>query len=408
VPRLVACAVALAAVACTSTKDSVGHNGPGGFTLKPLSRPTSYPNPFKDWLGKTDAEITARVTGAFNQLFHGDLATEAIYIPVATDQAQIYDFYHQDIRTEGIGWGMIIAVELDKRDEFDRLWRFSKNELQIQTGPNKGYFNSSCDTESGKAPCLDPFGMEQYLTALLFAHGRWGNTGAIDYAGDTIGLLDLMRHKQDANGGIVEGVTDVFDAETALPFDFPHKSAAGRSRPSVAMPAYYELWAQATGDSFWTRAAVASREYWKRSVSKSNNGLLPVRATFEGDAVSGSDSFQPEAYRAQINIALDEIWFARDPWTREVADRVLGFFTRKGFENYGTSYELDGDVLNPAREPSLISTNGITAGASTAVDRNRYVQAVWDQMLPIGPIRYYQGIVHMLALLVLSGNYRIW
>jgi oligosaccharide reducing-end xylanase len=87
---------------------------------------------------------------------------------------------------------------------------------------------------------------------------------------------------------------------------------------------------------------------------------------------------------------------------------VLSFFTGKGFDSYGTSYLLNGDILNPAREPALIATNGITAAASSAADRNNYVQAVWDQDTPVGPARYYQGIVHMLALLVLSGNYRVW
>jgi oligosaccharide reducing-end xylanase len=406
----IVCAFALAAAACTSTKDSVGHNGPGGITLKPLNRPATYVNPFKDWLGKTDAEITSRVDLAFEQLFHGDALSEAIFIPVPPDQAYIYDFFHQDVRTEGIGWGMIVAVELNKRDEFDRLWRYSKAAIRFDTGTSQGYFLSSCDTESGKEPCTDPFGMQQFVTALLFAHDRWGSTGSVDYATDVIALLDVMRHKEKADGAVADNVTNVFDPVTHLPYDFPDAGSAGRTRPSIVMPAYYELWAQATSDPFWSRAAQAGRELLKKSAHPIT-GLLPVRSTFEGTAVSGSGSgsFQPEAYRAQINIALDEIWApGREPWNVDEADRVLGFFTDVGFDAYGTSYRLNGEVLNPAREPSLQATNGITAAASTAVNKQAFVQVVWDMTTPFGPVRYYQGIVYMLALLVLSGKYVIW
>ena len=116
-----------------------------------------------------------------------------------------------------------------------------------------------------------------------------------------------MRHKQDVNGGVVDGVTDTFDAATNLVFDFPNVSAAGIGRPSIEMPAYYDLWAQATGDPFWTGAATAARAYWQRSANPST-GLTPVRATFAGVPVAGSDNFQPEAYRAALNMTLDRIW----------------------------------------------------------------------------------------------------
>ena len=397
---------ALTGAACSSTTDSIGHDGPGGIRLKPLVGPAAYPNPFKDRLGKTDAEIAAKIEAAFNQLFHGDPLNEAIYFP-SGDQASIRDLFHNDIRTEGVGWAMLIAVELDKRDEFDHMWRFATAQLEFASGPTRGYFRSSCDTESGNAPCIDPFGMEQFVTALLFAHDRWTSTGAIAYGAAAVELLDAMRHKQDANGGIVDGVTDAFDLATHLPYDFPDETAAGRSRPSIAMPAYYELWAQATGDPFWTTAAGAAREYWKKSAHP-ETGLLPVRAPFEGAAVSGSDSFQPEAYRALINIVLDEIWFKRDPWNVEESDRVLAFFTRKGFGSYGTSFDLEGNTLNPARELALILVNGMTAAISTVPDRDAYMQEVWDRPTPSGPVRYYQGLLDLLALLLLGGQLRVW
>ncbi|HSY39738.1 MAG TPA: cellulase, partial [Polyangia bacterium] len=113
--RGLACAAALAVTvgACGATTDSLGYNDTESKTLLPLTPPASYPNPFRDLLGQTDAAISAKLNNAFNTIFHGS-PTYAIYVPVGTDQAYIEDTYHNDeIRTEGIGLGMMICVEFN-------------------------------------------------------------------------------------------------------------------------------------------------------------------------------------------------------------------------------------------------------------------------------------------------------
>ena len=81
----IALCAALAA-GCGGTVDSIGYNGTAGIVLHPLSGPASYPSAFRDLLGKTDADITTKINAAFNQLFHGDAGTQAIYATVGTDQ----------------------------------------------------------------------------------------------------------------------------------------------------------------------------------------------------------------------------------------------------------------------------------------------------------------------------------
>src|SRR5262245_20159489 len=100
--------------ACSSTTDSLGYNGPGGVKLRPIHGPSSYPNVFRDDLGKSDAEISEKLHDGFNQLFHGDTSNQAIYFTNDAGQAYIKDIYHGDIRTEGMGLGMLICVQLNK------------------------------------------------------------------------------------------------------------------------------------------------------------------------------------------------------------------------------------------------------------------------------------------------------
>ena len=408
---LVAAFLALAS-SCTSTVDSVGYNGVGGVHLRPLTKLPSYPNPFKD-LGKSDTDISSKIEMAFQSLFHGDPNMQAIYFELPPDQAFVQDILHNsEVRTEGIGLLMMVCVELDKRMEFDRLWRYAMGVLEYKDGARRGYFQSTCDTVMATEVCDDPYGEAQMTTALIFAHDRWGSTtGTINYEEGAVALLDVMRHKQDENGGIVSGVTNTFDVPTALPYDLPISwLAADRvGRPSIVMPGHYDLWAQATGDAFWTRAAVAAREYWTKT-AYATTGLMPVRATFDGEMVPNWNAFQPEAYRAQINMALDQIWskgMLGDGWNRTEANSLLTFFTSKGIDSYGTSYTLDGTSVNPARENALVAVNGVTAMLGTNIDRSDYVNQVWSLPIPTLVPRYYQGVLYLTSLLILSGQYQI-
>jgi oligosaccharide reducing-end xylanase len=302
-------AAALAFTACSSTNDSLGYNGPGGIHLRPLKKRPSYPNSFREGK-KSDAEIASKLETWFTALFHGDPSTQAIYFPVGADQANVQDLLHsREVRTEGMGLAMMICVEMDKRDEFDRLWRYATASLEYKDPPRQGYFQSHCNTPTATEECDDPYGESQMLMALIFAHDRWGSSTTLDYETDAVELLTVMRHKQDQNGGIVDGVTNTFDATTGLPFVVPTDVAAAGNKgsPSIVMPAYYDLWEEATGDAFWTRAAVAARAYWPRAAHPTT-GLVPARATFAGEPVQPWDKFNAEAYRAQINMVLDQIW----------------------------------------------------------------------------------------------------
>ena len=78
---------------------------------------------------------------------------------------------------------MMIAVQLDKREEFDRLWTYASNVLERENGAARARLlpvplrHADGDDE----PCDDPYGEQQMVTALIFAHDRWGSTTTIDY-----------------------------------------------------------------------------------------------------------------------------------------------------------------------------------------------------------------------------------
>ena len=405
--------------ACGSTLDSLGcgerHAADGGsgfngsVTLTALVSPGSYPNAFRDLLSKSDNDIANKLADTFDQLFHGDPTNEAIFVPVGTDQAYISDVLHNEIRTEGIGMGMMVSVELDKRDEFDRLWRYAKSTLQVPDGADQGYFRSYCYNGSTDYVCNEPFGLEQFATSLLLARGRWQSSpGAIDYGQDASNLLDLIRNKEAYNCGIADGVTGVFDSESKLVYNTPTATSANTSRPSIVTPAYYDLWQQATGDPFWGQAAAAARNYWQASANPTT-GLIPEEATFDGKSVAGFETFQPECDRAFFNMALDHLWSGTQGWLVDESNRLLQFFYQQGLTSYGQAYSLDGtSEIVSFHDAALIAANGTLALVASTNRRGDFVNEVWNLTTPTGTSRYYPGIMQLFALVMLSGQMRVY
>jgi oligosaccharide reducing-end xylanase len=393
---------------------SGGDPGEGGAppsepSLTPLVGPLSYPNPIGNLLGVTEEEITEHIENVYEQLYHSTTEGEAIFFVLPEDKTQAYirDILHNDIRTEGLGLGMLISVQLDRQDDFDRLWKYSKNHKLISKGDiyNAGYYASVCDGLSGTVSCIDPYGMQQFAMSLIFAHNRWGSDGTHDYETDALELLDVMLHKQDRNGGIVEGVTNVFDSESRLVFHEPNASAVSFTRPSIEMPAYYQLWEQATGNEFWGVAATAAREFFTITAHETT-GLMPRRAYFDGTPYPEYGTYGPEAYRVMLNIVLDQIWTGADPWAVAECTKVVEFFASAG---PGTSFALDGTKVDDAPEEALVLVNGVTAVAASDSDaRTQFIRNVWEFPIPVGQVRYYHGLLQLYGLLVLTGRMQVY
>lgn len=74
-----------------------------------------YRNMLAEW-GIAETEIEARIEQTWQQLFYGDDETERIYYPVGEDMAYILDIGNQDVRSEGMSYGLMVAVQLDKKE----------------------------------------------------------------------------------------------------------------------------------------------------------------------------------------------------------------------------------------------------------------------------------------------------
>jgi oligosaccharide reducing-end xylanase len=183
---------------------------------------------------------------------------------------------------------------------------------------------------------------------------------------------------------------------------------AMQTRPSIVMPGYYEIWAQAANQPMFHQAAINGRALWL-AAAHPTTGLTPIRATFDGKAVTGWAVFNPESYRTQINMVIDQYWTLGSPANITICNQILAFFTAQGMSSYGTSYSIDGtNEINPFHEPSLVDANAIAAGITTNTDQKQYLNALWNQNIPTANGRYYNGLLQLLGLMILGGQFIIW
>jgi oligosaccharide reducing-end xylanase len=256
--------------------------------------------------------------------------------------------------------------------------------------------------------------------ALFFASHRWGagagsgkagGEGIFNYGAEAQALLRTMLHKDEEAGR--GDVTNMIHREAKQVNFVPHGPGANFTDPSYHLPAFYELWARwaaAPGDrAFLAQLAPTSRTLFKRAAHP-RTGLMPDYCAFDGKT-SGRpdrDDFGYDAWRTLSNPALDWSWWAAEPWEVEQANRGLTFLASQG-PSCPNRFKLDGKPIDTeVNAPGLFA---MAATAALAADRKvgePFVRRLWETKIPEGRYRYYDGLLTMLALLEVSGHFRIY
>ncbi len=374
-----------------------------------------YQNLFSQLLGKSEIQVKAKIDSAFKQLFYGDDQTQRVYYPVAPDMAYIEDIGNGDVRTEGMSYGMMIAVQLDKKNEFDRLWKWTKTYMQHQSGARQDYFAWQCKTDGTRLDVNSASdGEEWFVMALFFASARWGDgEGIYNYKAEAQKILDAMLSKEESSDR-TDVITNMINKKEKQVVFVPVGNADDFTDPSYHLPHFYELWARWAdkNNELWRNAADTSRQFLKRTVHP-KTGLAPDYARFDGSPTElfsgdGHKDFRFDARRVAMNVAVDYQWFARDEWAVEQSNRLLNFFYSQNIKSYPNQFSLDGKPLSTERSAGLIAMNAVAALAATDEIRKEFVEELWNLSIPSGKWRYYDGMLYLLAFLQLSGNFRIY
>lgn len=372
-------------------------------------------------MGYKQADIDAKLESVFNDVFYGP---NKVYFEVGDSMAYISDIKNHDVRTEGMSYGLMIAVQFDRKDIFDRLWRWGKRYMQHQEGDLKGYFAWSCKTDgtrNAQGPASD--GELYYVTSLIFASNRWGNDTGIDYLAEAQHILNCSMQKAG-----MDRVAPFINLEHKLITFTPDPWGGQFTDPSYHVPAFYEVWARWANDGrsqFWMECARKSREYLHKSIHPVT-GLNPDYNNYDGTLLGGNriigDAFRFDSWRVPMNIALDYSWAGEDKeWQQEYGNRVQNFFYAQGIDSFVDQYNVDGtsvtEILQAGEYKKLRHSLGLVATTAAVSlvcthDKSReFVDRLWKakhEPYEDGYFdAYYDGLLRLFAFMHLSGKYRI-
>ena len=370
----------------------------------------------------------------------------------------VSDVKNHDARTEGMSYGMMIAVQFGEKDIFDRIWRWSKKYMQHQDGSRKGYFAWSCKTDgTHNAEGAASDGELYYITALLFASNQWGNDTGIDYKAEAQHILECIQPREytpeprPGFGGFAPqqqqtGPQQMYliDPETKLITFTPDGFGQRFTDPSYHIPAFYEVWAKYADDgrsAYWQECATKSREFLHKAINE-QTGLNADNCQYDGSEMqmprfpgmperpqgaprrNGNNNFRYDSWRVPMNIALDYEWTCADrEWQQHYGETIQNFLYSQGVDKFVDQYRVDGSLpedneILPAggfrklrHSIGLVATSAAASVMCSHEKSKEFVDALWNaKHVPFEDgyfDAYYDGLLRLFAFMHLSGNYRV-
>ena len=384
-----------------------------------------YRNLFVE-MGYQPDSVEARLHKVFDEVFFGP---NRVYFEVGDSMGYVSDIKNHDARTEGMSYGMMIAVQMDRKDIFDRLWRWSKRYMQHQDGALEGYFAWSCKTDgtrNSQGAASD--GELYFVTSLIFASNRWGDDTGINYKAEAKHILDCTMPRGEGRDA-----SFLIDPQTHLITFTPSGFGMRFTDPSYHIPAFYEVWARWADDGraeLWQDCAVKSREFLHKAINP-QTGLNPDLCGYDGQPMqgfggrrNGGSNFRYDSWRVPMNITLDYEWSCADQqWQRQYGETIQNFFYGQGVNDFVDQYRTDGslpaddEILQAGGFKKLRHSIGLvsTIAAASALcghDKKReFIDALWNaRHVPFDDgyfDAYYDGLLRLFAFMHLSGHYRI-
>jgi endo-1,4-beta-D-glucanase Y len=308
--------------------------------------------------------------------------------------------------SEGIGYGMLIAVYMNDQNLFDNLWKYEQHWVDA-SGLMNWYIAADGSglgpNGSGAATDAD----EDMAFALVMANGQWGGQGALD-----------MTYEQYA----VQQIQDIWKAEIE-DGKLPRPGEWGGWNTvniSYFAPAYYRVFATLDPGDGWPAVVQTVYDTIAYAVNPANgnqnNGLVPAWCDDSHGSpctpvdmnIANDTGYQYDACRTPFRIGLDWCWNG-EPRAQAYVGLTSAFFSAIGAQNIADTYAIDGspEPQHPGgHSAAFVGPAGVGAMSSatygTFID-DAYAGVATRTYLVGGT--YYEDSWTTLSLLMMTGNF---
>ena len=310
--------------------------------------------------------------------------------------------------SEGIGYGMVIAVYMNDENLFDNLWKYEQIHLD-GSGLMNWYIDASGATDGGGG-ATD--GDEDMAWALLMAAKQWGGSGTLGSTYQSLAVAQINKlYTYVNNAGLTLTAGDGF----------------GAINPSYFAPAYYREFsaaAPASETAGWLTVATNCYTILNNNLSQgygnATNGLDSAWCNNAGVSQNSVGSswtdYQYDACRAPFRIVQDYLWFGNAS-AQSYNTKTSNFFSAIGAVSIVDGYQLNGspDPQTPALPVSQSPVNQSAAfvgpagcGAMVSHSYQQYIDDTYTDLVGTKLLQggtYYDESWTVMSLLMLSDNF---
>jgi endoglucanase len=308
--------------------------------------------------------------------------------------------------SEGIGYGMLLAVYANDQSTFDQLWQYEQ-QFPDNHGLMNWYISADGTMALGTGAATD--GDEDMAFALVMADQRWGGQGSLSqsYLATAKTLIGLIwQWEVDPNHGYVLTSGDQSDGSVI--------------NISYFAPAYYRAFGRVTGNaSDWNKVIDESYTVISNTLNAQNgnaqNGLVPAWSTPAGVPMTPPGTSMPlyhqlDSCRTPFRLGEDYCWNA-EPRALAYLQKITGFYAGVGAANLVDGYDLNGTphpqfvTAGGPRAASFVGPAGVGAMATGTT----YMQLRDDAYAGVATLTelagstYYQESWTALSLQMMTG-----
>jgi endo-1,4-beta-D-glucanase Y len=304
-----------------------------------------------------------------------------------------------DTVSEGLGYGLLLALYFEDQALFDDLYHYVKKysnsrglmswhiDAAGNITVNDGGVNAASDAD------------EDIAVSLVFASKKWGSSkDHFDYAAEAKTYIDNIYQWMIEPDTMILKPGDVWGGTWV-------------TNPSYYAPAWYRIFADFTGNQDWI--AVANQCYDIVDQVKQYNkgtGLVPDWCQSSGEEPINDNfgyNFSYDAIRYQWRTAVDYCWYGEQRALANI-EASCKFFQKIGAANILDGYTITGEVIGNEHTAGFVA---MCAAATMAWSDRALAQEFYNETWKVkngkgkNEKSYYEGTLRLLVLLFMTGNF---
>jgi endo-1,4-beta-D-glucanase Y len=242
-----------------------------------------------------------------------------------------------DTRSEGVGYGMVIAAYMGDQETFDGLWRYYQ---RTSTNGLMNWRRNGCDGNGGGADNGSAADADiDAALAVIVAERQFPGNGYAAEAGEILGAIRGQLFDGGCQGVLLAG--NQFAQCDCI-------------NPSYIPPAYYVAYGSVEQQAFWDQARDASYDYFN-AARNPQTGLVPAWSRSDGNTQLGCSpqvagggqtfEYQADAARTPWRVATDYQWTG-DTRAQDFLQSIGGFASSQQPMRIRDRYTLQGQPAN--------------------------------------------------------------